>query len=714
MPTLESAFDLLLVILGFSLIIIIHELGHFLAARWARVRVLAFAVGFGPALVSYRRGLGVRRGSSEAEYESLVKQAKDRSVPGARRKALDVLEGRNVSATEYRLNALPLGGYVKMLGQDDADPGAVSTEPDSYQNAPVWKRMVIISAGVVFNVISALLLFMAVFALGLKTEPPVVGRVAAGSPAASAVATNAEELGVRDAGLMPLDRVVLVGGSEPLEFQDVALEAMMSARGEGVEVHVEREGFDDALRFSIVPELNEATNLLMLGVEPARTGTILRGKNEHDNGLISERLSALGFEELAPDSELLSIDGSPATSVHELDRAVEASAGQPVDVEFRTPDGETVRVVMRPEPELQSARAEISQRPASELMFRHLLGLVAPMMVDAIEDARSEETGLRSGDVFARIDSIAWPTVPDGIRHVRSRKNKDVRITVYRTDENGRGELVELDPIRVSGDGKIGFVPADASSEHAIVTRWPKSAVETGSPSGTGLRLLPGSRVVSVDGRDVGSLTELRELLRAMPTGEIGGGVGVTLTVAPPPELESEGIAPEHVAWEIPGEELDAVAGLGYGSPLQADFFEPMQITLRAEGPVEAVVMGVHRTHNVMLMTYMTFVRLFQGTVKVEHLKGPVGIAHVGTIVADRGFVWLLFFMALISVNLAVINFLPFPIVDGGHFVYLLYESITGKPPPIGFQNAAALAGLVLIVSVFLLVTFNDISNLIG
>ena len=124
--------------------------------------------------------------------------------------------------------------------------------------------------------------------------------------------------------------------------------------------------------------------------------------------------------------------------------------------------------------------------------------------------------------------------------------------------------------------------------------------------------------------------------------------------------------------------------------------------------------MGVRETHRVMMSTYLTFARLFQGTVKIEHLKGPVGIAHIGTIIADRGLVWLTFFLALISVNLAVVNFLPLPIVDGGQFLFILYEQISGKPVPIGFQNVATLAGLVLIGSMFLIVTFNDIANLLG
>jgi regulator of sigma E protease len=91
-----------------------------------------------------------------------------------------------------------------------------------------------------------------------------------------------------------------------------------------------------------------------------------------------------------------------------------------------------------------------------------------------------------------------------------------------------------------------------------------------------------------------------------------------------------------------------------------------------------------------------------------------VGIVHVGTRVADRGFTYLVFFLAMISVNLAVLNFLPLPIVDGGLFVYLVYEALRGRPPSVRFQNAATLAGLLLIGGLFLVTFYNDVMRLVG
>jgi regulator of sigma E protease len=170
----------------------------------------------------------------------------------------------------------------------------------------------------------------------------------------------------------------------------------------------------------------------------------------------------------------------------------------------------------------------------------------------------------------------------------------------------------------------------------------------------------------------------------------------------------------ERLTWKLSRADLRAVAALGWGPPQIVAFFEPQRVLLKAASPGEAISMGADETRRVMLSTYVTFARLFQGTVKVEHLKGPVGIAHLGTLVAGKGFVWLLFFLAMISVNLAVINFLPLPIVDGGQFLFLLFEQITGRPVPVSVQNVATMAGLLLIGSIFLVVTFNDLRNLLG
>src|SRR4051812_29852224 len=115
---LSQAPSFILLVLGFGFVVFFHELGHFLAAKWAGVKVEQFAVGFGHALLSWRKGMGVRVGSTNAEYERRISEhlAKDeRNTPDSLnspsheqlKRAADELA---LGETEYRLNWIPLGG----------------------------------------------------------------------------------------------------------------------------------------------------------------------------------------------------------------------------------------------------------------------------------------------------------------------------------------------------------------------------------------------------------------------------------------------------------------------------------------------------------------------------------------------------------------------------------------------------------------------------
>src|SRR5438067_429915 len=154
MSYLSQAPSFILLLLGFGFVVVWHDLGHFLAAKWAGVKVEQFAVGFGTAAFSWRRGMGFTWGSSGKKLE-----------------AMSAEEQAKYGETEYRINWLPLGGYVKMLGQDDMRPGALSNDPRSYNMKPVSKRMVIVSAGVIMNIILAMIGFMVLYLMGFNRPP---------------------------------------------------------------------------------------------------------------------------------------------------------------------------------------------------------------------------------------------------------------------------------------------------------------------------------------------------------------------------------------------------------------------------------------------------------------------------------------------------------------------------------------------------------------
>jgi regulator of sigma E protease len=99
--------------------------------------------------------------------------------------------------------------------------------------------------------------------------------------------------------------------------------------------------------------------------------------------------------------------------------------------------------------------------------------------------------------------------------------------------------------------------------------------------------------------------------------------------------------------------------------------------------------------------------------VSYKNMMGPVGIFNAGRQFAYRGPDWLIWFLSMISANLAVVNFLPIPIVDGGLFTFLIVEKIQGRPLSAKTQSIAQVVGLAIILSVFLLVTYQDIARMV-
>ncbi|MBL8761151.1 MAG: site-2 protease family protein [Phycisphaerae bacterium] len=706
---LSSLIDLLLVIAGFGLIIFLHELGHFLAARWAGIRVMAFAIGFGPAMFSWRKGLGLRAGSSENEAVNRFRAGE-----------------RGISPTEYRLNWLPFGGYVKMLGQDDADPTARSDAPDSYQSCVPWKRMVVISAGVVANLITAAVLFVIVFSAGLKTEPAKIGAVYPGTPAASAIARNAAELGVAEPGLRPGDEIMEIDGDGPRSFQDVILASAMAERGEPVDMAVKRAGVEGVLSFRVTPEIGPRSGLLEFGFAPARSAKVFDSERDDERGEIEKTLAKLGLAGVKPGMVLTRAgDIASVRSGEDLARAIDQSGGRPIELEF-TDGVARVAVTIPTKPALQESSVKLPS--GTMFVLPNLLGLTPVMTIspegasdgtgEAYRNERAESQGFKSGDIFVRLGAVEFPSLAQGIAEIKGNARKSLPVTVARAKDGGY-ELIDL-IAKIDSDGTIGFVPGDTAETGTLLAMPPASVVnvETGSTARTtsaaAVVTRPGLKLKRVGGTPVGTLLEAREALRAATKDAATAGTDAVVAI----ELE-EGVftaGGAHAAttdWRIDASDVKALHALTWAAKVSPGIFEPEEILLKGDGPIDAIRVGLGETHRVMLNTYVTFARLFQGTVKIEHLKGPVGIAHLGSKVASRGFIWLLFFLALISVNLAVVNFMPLPIADGGQFLFILAEQVRGKPVPAGFQNATMIVGMVLIAGLFLILTFNDIVGIL-
>ncbi len=169
----------------FGVIILIHELGHFSAAKAFGIRIHEFAIGFGPVFASFTRG-----------------------------------------ETKYSLRALlVLGGFVRMAGMEDGD----ATDPRGFSAKPVWQRMIVIGAGPAMNfVLAALLLGIWHYATGVPSPLPVIGSVLPDRPAAAA-------------GLRAGDKIVAIDG-RPVSAWNQLLEAVTNSQGQPLHFRLEREG----------------------------------------------------------------------------------------------------------------------------------------------------------------------------------------------------------------------------------------------------------------------------------------------------------------------------------------------------------------------------------------------------------------------------------------------------------------------------------------
>ncbi|MFN2149599.1 MAG: site-2 protease family protein [Anaerolineales bacterium] len=211
-------WPILLFIFGLGLVIFIHELGHFMVAKFVGIRVEQFALGFGLRVFGFKWG-----------------------------------------ETDYRVNLLPVGGYVRMAGQEDFGPirKQDAHDPRSFANKPVSARLAVVSAGVVMNALLAAALFVVVCLAGIRFPAPVVGGTLLGSPAENAkvhwLATGREQWKSNPAprpatstprvsiGFKPGDRILDVNGKRITQFAQLEAISVLAEPEQKFRMTVERE-----------------------------------------------------------------------------------------------------------------------------------------------------------------------------------------------------------------------------------------------------------------------------------------------------------------------------------------------------------------------------------------------------------------------------------------------------------------------------------------
>jgi regulator of sigma E protease len=692
---LGTGSNILLIILGFGLLIALHELGHFIAARWAGIRADGFAIGMGPVVASYRGGVGFRFGACD----DVVKKRLGRFPIEL---SDEEMAAEGLGETQYSLRLLPIGGYVRMLGQEDGNPNATSKDARSYTSVSVGKRMVVVSAGVVMNLITAILMFVVAFMVGVRFEAPVVGPVQPDSPAA--VATSLTE-GV-DAGIRSGDRITRIGDSKIMTFSDVMIESAMSVPDRPLRIEVDRPGRDTPIRFEVEPAYDERMNMRMIGIAPAASNQL--ASDPQLEAPLRNMFDA-SMAERMPGRTIVSVDSTTVGTWEAFDETMTASNGRPVEVGFGPgPDGEPAfTLAMTADPVYERILYADPQPDGAGDWESGLLGLTPLIRITGVVDGSRNAEILVAGDIVLQIADVAGPRMSEFRGALMARPGRTIPILVERDGAERRVEA------RTDADGRLGVMVNYALDDPRIAR--PFEVVGGDEPMPTSiaaLRLMPRTRIDAVGTTPVEDWPSFRAaLLDAVttdgPTEPIETKFTWTLPVAD--------AAAESGTITISEAEGARLRSLGWTAPLPGNWFEPLQTTLSAGGdPILATTMGFQQTWKMVVLTYLTIDRLVGGSVSVKQLHGPVGIVHIGTRVADRGFTYLIFFLAMISVNLAVLNFLPLPIVDGGLFLFLLYEKFFKKPPSIAFQNAATLVGLALIGTLFVVTFYNDVLRLTG
>ncbi len=674
------------VVIGLGLVILIHELGHFVAAKWCDVYVETFSIGFGGpflGICQYRWG-----------------------------------------ETLYKIAWVPLGGYVKMLGEGD-DNEEIADDPRAYKNKPVWQRMIIISAGVVMNLILAFVCFMFVYMTKGKSEVPgIVGSVEPGGPAWKK-------------GLRPGDVVERIGGSEHPDYNHLKRAVMWN--GAKHPMPLVYDEYNDGQPHHVETEITPlrsgdvlAPMLLMGGPRTTKLPDQANAKVPVDpNSAAGRATPAFQFGDQVvattdPDnpSEVKPLRIDPRqpktkqTDFFEMSRRLQRLIDKPVTMRVQRADGSTADVPVEPEYARWlgvrfrmgpiTAIRDNSPAAAGGVQTKH--ENVEGDVIEAVEVTGPDGRPLRysaapkEGEI--PLDPLKLPTQL-AIWSLGKPKDYTVKLTVRRSEgHNHESKVLTLkwdpnwdlfDRWPIVSDFPLTIAPLGLG----YLVQNTVAGTDQNSPA-AGTALKDGDQVVSVDYKiqtpdgdtsskdlevkenDVatifGILSSVEELKEIKLT--LGNKTSVTLTPG------GNSIWPSDPNWPLPE---------------RGFLFTEDKQMIRADGFVDALALSWDQELFTVGTIYENLMGLVGGRLSVRAVAGPVTIAKTAFDLAGRNIFEFIIFIAVINVNLAVVNFLPIPVLDGGHMVFLGYELLRGKPPSERWRLVLTIMGLVVVLGLMAL-----------
>ena|GEM_PF-385033 len=730
-------FGVLLVFFGFNALIFVHEFGHFAVARLCKVRCDKFYLFFdfwGLRFFRFKWG-----------------------------------------DTEYGLGLFPLGGYVKMLGQED-DPGAIRAEieraklqaietadgrqqtaaddsgemlepppaifaPDSYLSKTVPQRLAIIVAGVAMNVVFAIICAAGAFTVGVTETVPAVGNVIPGSPA-------------WEAGLQTGDRISAIDGKPTKAFGDI-LKKMVEGN-KPVALEIERN--EEKHTISVTPRRRSGDLTSNIGITSLPTLELQTG-DKLLHGLVrptwekyysSESLTTLNNfavleslkERKTPHLQISQMSGQRVTTYAEYLDAQLKNIGQPitytlasVSLEPLTPEETTTTFI----------DIEIPAIPMREIPVRFKMGEI----VAVLPGSDAAKQGIAPGDTILSVDGdtdIDPLKLPQILLRKVNAGQRTVELLIRSPRESHAVPIghdyyeektltVALAPIRMMPE-LSGMSMRDPLGSNALGLSWnvePVIADFDESQWAEQPRPAIGDRVVEVEFVHSAALTRTTSFSRITREGgffsahrgflfhEIGNRIDLPfifsylLQDALPLESKTE----EDIFVRLILEGSDGQTKIVDVPILEStDWFniergyvlKPEQAKITAAGLGDALSRGAERTLDYGLLVYKTLQALLDGSVSPRALNGPVGIIEIMYRIAQSGWSEYLMLLCLIGINLAVINLLPIPPLDGGHVLFLLYEGLFRRQPNEMIQVVLSYFGLFLIILLMVWTVSLDVS----
>jgi regulator of sigma E protease len=657
-PTLDQLVNWGTVAVGLGLVIFFHELGHFAVAKWCDVYVERFSIGFGPILLRKKWG-----------------------------------------ETEYALSAIPFGGYVKMLGQDDMDPSQMSSEeiaedPRAYTAKGVLPRMAIISAGVIMNVITGLLFFLLAFRSGVEVTPAVVGDLQIGLPA-------------WEAGLQTGDRITVINNRPIADFSDLMRATALSSGSLRVEgVRTDNSTFEYTLR----PD--ESGTRRRIGVGPARGLEVVDiPSNKSYPSVIPGSAAASATPSIEPGDELIRVNGEELEDFAELSALLARYRDESVELTVR-------RENSAPDTEPQLVDITVPPAPFRVLGITTEFGRIAALR----DDSPAASAGLQVGDRLIKVDDQDIGIDIDPLRlpdYFGSRHGEDVVVYVERSLSGGENHEFEA---RIVPENRPGWTEAPAFDNSALSV--PSIGIAYHMVP-TVLSVEEGGPAAQAGIRTSEVITRL-QLIRpegAAPDGDASDVIDIAVgetnwahafwKMQQFPQRDVKLTMQEAGSDQKRTVEITPVAADDWFSPSPRGIqLFALSTVRKADTVPAALAMGWEYTRNSVTDIYLTLQSLITQRLSVKELHGPLGIVGVASDVAEAGIVPFLVFLGFLSINLAVLNFLPIPLLDGGHMVFLLWEAIIRRKPPERVVLAASYAGLVFVLGLMITVLYVDLQRL--